>query len=86
MQRWVTFSEDAKQNIRQLETEISRLSEVLQGVHIFLEVSAHNGKLVHPPLYLYVTSKLPQVPALEFYYTFDSGSVTVHEICIAEDI
>lgn len=86
--RFVKFTPEAKQDIKNLENTILRLGQILTGIQIFLKNSAHCGKRVSDSaqVYCYVTQKYPNAPALECYYTFDESEVRVLSIDLAEEI
>jgi hypothetical protein len=82
--RSVTFSQEARDDVKRLDKSIPRLQSILTSIQIFLGCSAHKGKPLYKPCYLYVTRKQPDAPALEVYYGFDSKTVTVYNIYIAD--
>lgn len=85
--RWVTFNKKAKVNIKALEGKIERFNNVLTSIHIFLQGSAHRGKLINKQkkIYLYQTQKQSQTPSFKVYYTYDKKYVTVRYIRIATE-
>lgn len=85
--RFVTFSSDAKRHIRELGNNIPRLSSILTGIQIFLSKSAHHGRIIHrnPDVYLYVTKKCPDAPAIECNYIFDGNKVEVWGIYVSDE-
>lgn len=79
--RQVIYLSNAEDDIRRLDQEIPRFSNILNSIHQFLLLSAHNGKPANKAktVYLYVTMKRPDAPAIEVYYYFDNRTVSVME-------
>ena len=73
-----------REQMNDLDSTIPRFKQILGGAHCFLKTSAHKGRLVYDPYYLYVTSRQHDAAAIEVYYTFDSKTVKIHDICVAK--
>jgi hypothetical protein len=82
--RYVSFKK-AKNDIDALDAQFKRLGELLTGIHVFLQNSAHKGKLTEKGFYLYQTKKQSETPSFKVYYTFNERYVEVYHIRVAEE-
>ena len=84
-ERFIVPTKEARQDIRKLDAEFRRFREILYGIHYFLKRQAHSGELVFDQIYYYCTSKFPDAPPIEVYYTFDDKSVTIYGVAQVEE-
>jgi hypothetical protein len=82
-ERFIYYTEDAKNDIKSLEGEFERFGQVRSAIHFFLKRWAHRGKLIKEPLYLYQTQKQSNVPSFEVLYTYDERDVRIYHISVA---